>query len=264
MRTVKTRLVTSVVFCAAVGALAMTGLSSAGAAAALDDGVTAKSIDIGYIFSKTGVAGSTFLNADKGCQARIDRQNANGRRERPQDQRGDGRRPVGRGEQDRRAGPRAEQARVHGREQLLVRVPHATSSCSTPGVPMVGGGFDGTYYGEPGNENIISASGNVVARQRRHLRQPAEAHEEDGRQEGRRAGLRHLGVVDRRGGEPPEVRRSRGRPRRPSTPTPRSTSAAPTSARRCSASRTPAPTPSTCRSSPAPTSRSCRASPRTA
>ena len=59
-------------------ALATTGLSSAGAAAALDDGVSAKGIDIGYIFSKTGVAGSTFLNADKGCQARIDRQNAAG------------------------------------------------------------------------------------------------------------------------------------------------------------------------------------------
>jgi branched-chain amino acid transport system substrate-binding protein len=30
------------------------------------------------------------------------------------------------------------------------------------GVPTIGGGFDGTYYGAPGNENIISAGGNVV------------------------------------------------------------------------------------------------------
>ena len=74
--------------------------------------MSAKSIDIGYIFSKTGVAGSTFLNADKGCQARIDRQNAaggvNGRKinvEMVDDQSGGG-------EQDRGAGPRAEQARV--------------------------------------------------------------------------------------------------------------------------------------------------------
>ena len=28
------------------------------------------------------------------------------------------------------------------------------------GVPMIGGGFDGTYYGEKGNENIISGLGN--------------------------------------------------------------------------------------------------------
>ena len=135
---------------------------------------------------------------------------------------------------------------------------------STAGVPLIGGGYDGTYYGEPGNENIISASGNVVAGQRRHLRHTAEDHEADGRQEGRRARLRHLARRRRGGEEPPEVRGSRGRPRRPSTPTPPSTSAAPTSARRCSASRTPAPTPCTSRWSPAPTSRSCRGSSRTA
>ena len=28
------------------------------------------------------------------------------------------------------------------------------------GVPMIGGGFDGTYYGEKGNEGILSALGN--------------------------------------------------------------------------------------------------------
>jgi len=30
------------------------------------------------------------------------------------------------------------------------------------GVPMIGGGYDGVYYGDPGNEKIISAGGNVV------------------------------------------------------------------------------------------------------
>ena len=30
-------------------------------------------------------------------------------------------------------------------------------------VPQINGGFDGTYYGEPGNEDVISALGNVVA-----------------------------------------------------------------------------------------------------
>ena len=30
------------------------------------------------------------------------------------------------------------------------------------GIPLIGGGFDGNYYGEKGNENIISALGNVA------------------------------------------------------------------------------------------------------
>src|SRR5256885_393263 len=29
-------------------------------------------------------------------------------------------------------------------------------------VPLIGGGYDGTYYGAPGNENVISMLGNVV------------------------------------------------------------------------------------------------------
>jgi ABC-type branched-subunit amino acid transport system substrate-binding protein len=32
------------------------------------------------------------------------------------------------------------------------------------GVPMIGGGFDGLYYGQAGNENIISAGGNIFAK----------------------------------------------------------------------------------------------------
>ena len=38
------------------------------------------------------------------------------------------------------------------------------------GVPMIGGGFDGTYYGEPGNEDIISPLGNVAPVAGRHVR----------------------------------------------------------------------------------------------
>ena len=33
---------------------------------------------LGFIFSETGAAGSTFKNAGKACQARIDRENAKG------------------------------------------------------------------------------------------------------------------------------------------------------------------------------------------
>ncbi len=58
----------------ALTGLATLGLASTGATAASksDPGVTAKSVKLGYIFSETGVAGSTFKNAGKACQARID------------------------------------------------------------------------------------------------------------------------------------------------------------------------------------------------
>src|SRR5258707_1244262 len=68
----------SVAFGAAVGALAMSGLSSAGAAAALDEGVSANGIKIGHITSITGPAGSTTGNTARGCQARVGRENDKG------------------------------------------------------------------------------------------------------------------------------------------------------------------------------------------
>jgi branched-chain amino acid transport system substrate-binding protein len=158
---VRIRVLGAAVVTTLVGAVAMTGIGGAGAAAAFDDGVSAKSIDIGYIFSKTGVAGSTFLNADKGCQARIDRQNAaggvNGRKINVQmvdDQSGGANRT-------------AAQDLVQNKHVFGI-VNNSSFGFLTykflldAGIPTIGGGFDGTYYGEPGNENIISASGNVV------------------------------------------------------------------------------------------------------
>jgi ABC-type branched-subunit amino acid transport system substrate-binding protein len=162
LRSIKAKL-WSVGICAAViAALASMGLSSAGAAAALDDGVTAKGIDIGYIFSKTGVAGSTFLNADKGCQARVDRENAaggvNGRKINVEivDDQSSG------------ANKTAAQDLVQNKHVFMV-VNNSSFAFLTykflkdAGIPQVNGGYDGTYYGEPGNENVISASGNVVS-----------------------------------------------------------------------------------------------------
>ena len=165
MRDFRTRLLTLGVVVAAVGALATTGLSSsAGAAASFDDGVTANSIKIGYIFSKTGLAGSTFLNADKGCQARIDRQNAAGgvnKRKIEVDMVDD---------QSSAANKTAAQDLVQNKHVFMI-----VNNSSFPSyfgtykylqeakVPQIGGGFDGTYYGEPGNEDILSALGNVVS-----------------------------------------------------------------------------------------------------
>jgi branched-chain amino acid transport system substrate-binding protein len=147
---------------AMAGALATSGLSSAGAATTLEDGVTANSIKIGYIFSKTGVAGSTFLNADKGCRARIDRQNAqggvNGRKinvEMVDDQ-------------SSGANKTAAQDLVQNKHVFMV-VNNSSFAFLTyqwlldNNIPQVNGGYDGTYYGVKGNENIISASGNVVS-----------------------------------------------------------------------------------------------------
>jgi ABC-type branched-subunit amino acid transport system substrate-binding protein len=161
-RSARTKLLSVGICAAAIAGMTTLGLSNAGAAAALDDGVTAKGIDIGYIFSKTGVAGSTFLNADKGCQARIDRENAaggvNGRKinvEMVDDQ-------------SSGANKTAAQDLVQNKHVFMV-VNNSSFAFLTykflqdAGVPQVNGGYDGTYYGEPGNENIISASGNVVS-----------------------------------------------------------------------------------------------------
>src|SRR5260221_8835413 len=153
MRDVRRRLLTVGVFAAVVGALATSGLSSAGAAAALDEGVSAKSIDIGYIFSKTGVAGSTFLNADKGCQARIGRQNAAG---------GVNQRKLNVtyvDDQSSGANKTAAQDLVQNKHVFLV-INNSSFAFLTyqwlldNNVPQVNGGYDGTYYGVKGNENI--------------------------------------------------------------------------------------------------------------
>ena len=266
MRNVRTRLLTLGVVVAAVGALATTGLSSsAGAAAALDDGVTANSIKIGYIFSKTGVAGSTFQNADKGCQARIDRQNAAGgvnKRKIEVDMVDD---------QSSAVNKTAAQDLVQNKHVFMV-----VNNSSFPSffntykylqdakVPQVNGGYDGTYYGLPGNEDIISALGNVVA---------ADGVSYDGIPKLMKAmGASKTAVVGY--GTSSSSSTAAENFQKFSVPAVPGMKAVYTNttvdfgstdvARRCSASRTPAPTPSTSRSSPAPTSRSCRDSPRTA
>jgi hypothetical protein len=50
--------------------------STAAAQTQTAPGVSAKSVELGYIFSGTGIAGSSFKDAGEACQARIDSQNA--------------------------------------------------------------------------------------------------------------------------------------------------------------------------------------------
>ena len=220
----------------AVAGLAATG---AGAQTSTDPGVTDKDVTIGYISSETGVAGATHKNARQGVPGARRRPERQGRRQRSQDRPRDHRRQVVRRQPHRRPGPGAE--------------PQACSRWSTTrpfaflsyrylkdqGVPMIGGGFDGTYYYDEG--------------QREHHLRPRQRHP------GPRSHLRHGHQRDeearRHEGRPPSAtarrrrRASRPRPPRPTAPTrrvsractstTRSSSAAPTSDRSCSASRTP-------------------------
>ncbi|MDQ1430491.1 MAG: branched-chain amino acid transport system substrate-binding protein [Actinomycetota bacterium] len=157
------RLVAALSYTAAV-ALATVGLVSTGAGAQSSSvpGVTDKSVKVGYIYSGTGVAASNFQGADKGFQARIDRANAaggvNGRK--IQTELVD--------DASSAANLTAAQDLVQNRNVFAVvnNSPFAFLAYRyllSQGVPLIGGGYDGTYYGVKGNENIISALGNVVS-----------------------------------------------------------------------------------------------------
>ena len=147
-------------------ALAVTGVASAGGAASSGDttGVTAKEVKVGYIFSETGIAGSTFKNAGDAFQARIDRANAEGGV--------NGRKIATELVDDGGAtnNLQAAQDLVQNRKVFAVVNNSSFAFLSyrfllEQGVPMLGGGFDGTYYGQPGNENLISMLGNASVAQ---------------------------------------------------------------------------------------------------
>jgi branched-chain amino acid transport system substrate-binding protein len=147
----------------AVAALVTAGLVAPSAAATGtgdSTGVTAKAIKVGYIYSKAGLAGSTFENAAEGFNARVKAQNAaggvNGRKISPEiaDDSGSSNNLV------------AAQDLVQNRKVFLVvnNSPFAFLSYRfllDNSVPMLGGGFDGNEYGQPGNEKLISILGNI-------------------------------------------------------------------------------------------------------
>ena len=111
---------------------------------------------------------------------------------------------------------------------------------------MVGGGYDGTYYGEKGNENILSALGNSAP----FL---GLAYDNVTKMMKRLGGTKCAGSPTASTSSSPRRRRrpqnfaGPARGSTPSTSTRRSSSAPPTSGRSSSASRTRAPTPRTCR-----------------
>jgi branched-chain amino acid transport system substrate-binding protein len=126
------------------------------AAGAADPGVTAKQITVGYIFSETGAAGSTFKNAGKACQARVDRENAKG---------GVNGRKINLIAIDDKSSAdnlTATQDLIQNRNAFVIvnNSSFAFLSYRTMldnKVPMIGGGYDGGYYGKPGNESLFSA-----------------------------------------------------------------------------------------------------------
>ena len=150
----------SIAVAALVGVFAVAGPSGAGAAASLDDGVSADSIKIGYVTSQTGIAGSTFQNADKGCKARVERENANGGV--------NGRKVEVEYVDDQSAQNLTAVQNLVQNDHVFMVVNNSPFAflgyrfLLDQGVPMIGGGYDGVYYGDPGNEGIISATGNVV------------------------------------------------------------------------------------------------------
>jgi ABC-type branched-subunit amino acid transport system substrate-binding protein len=150
--------------CLAIAALLSTaGLSAVGGASvpAADEGVTAKTITLGYIYPATGVAASISQNGIKGFEARIARQNAQGGV--------DGRKIEYETIDDQSSGANLTGAQdlVQNRHVFAVvnQSPFAFLSYRwllDHGVPMVGAGTDGTYYQQKGNENVLSSSGNAT------------------------------------------------------------------------------------------------------
>jgi branched-chain amino acid transport system substrate-binding protein len=157
MSSFRTRWLVVVAVGCAIGVLASSGVT--GAATTNAQGVTDDSIKIGFIYSKTGVAASTSGSSDIGCKARIGRQNAAGGV--------NGRKLEVEYVDDASSGANLTQAQslVQNDKVYMVINDSAFAFLSyrwliDHDIPLIGGGFDGNYYGAPGNEKVISAFGN--------------------------------------------------------------------------------------------------------
>ncbi len=148
-----------VLLSAVVALAAVTGLSGvAGAQTGSVPGVTDKSVKIGFISSETGVASETSKGSIDACKARIGRANAEG---------GVNGRKIEVEYVDDQSGPAnldIAKDLVQNRNVFAVVNDSALAFFAyrylvDAGVPVVGGGFDGTYYYDKGNESIISGLG---------------------------------------------------------------------------------------------------------
>jgi len=121
-------------------------------------GVTDNSVSIGFIASETGAASSTGKGAQSGCKARIGRANAQG---------GVNGRKIEVEYVDDQSSPdnlKNAQDLVQNRKVFAVVNDSALAFFAYrylvgAGVPVVGGGYDGNYYYDKGNESIFSGLG---------------------------------------------------------------------------------------------------------
>ena len=148
--------------CLAVAAvLGTVGLTTASGASVptADEGVTGKTITLGFIYPATGVAASISQNGLKAFQARIDRENAKG------GVNGRTIKVISRDDASSGANLTAAQDLVENQHVFAVvnESPFAFLSYRwllDHNVPMIGNGVDGTYYQQKGNEDILSSTGN--------------------------------------------------------------------------------------------------------
>jgi branched-chain amino acid transport system substrate-binding protein len=140
---------------ATVGVLA-TGASAQ--SSGNDPGVSNKSVKIGFISSETGSAAANFVGADKGCKARVDAENAKG---------GVNGRKIDLIEiDDKSSGANLTGAKDLVQNQDVFAVVNDSPFAfltyrylKDEKVPTIGGGFDGSYYYDAGNEWLISSLG---------------------------------------------------------------------------------------------------------
>jgi branched-chain amino acid transport system substrate-binding protein len=139
---------------ASVGVLA-TGASAQSSGNA--PGVSDKSVKVGFISSETGVAAANFVGADKGCKARVDAENAKG---------GVNGRKIDLQEIDDKSSANLTAAKDLVENQGVFTVVNDSPFAFLTyrylvdsKVPMIGGGFDGSYYYDQGNEYTISSLG---------------------------------------------------------------------------------------------------------
>jgi len=145
---------------AAVGALAIAFAgTAAGAQSSSTPGVSKDSVKLGFIWSGTGVAAPNFADSADACKARVDAQNAAGGV--------NGRKIQLETVDDKSSGANLTGAKDLVENRNVFAVVNNSSFAflayrylEGSGTPMIGGGFDGNYYSQKGNENILNASGN--------------------------------------------------------------------------------------------------------
>jgi ABC-type branched-subunit amino acid transport system substrate-binding protein len=158
VKTFSQRALVTAVLAGLVSVFALSGVSAA-ATAGPDQGVTDNSVKIGFIYSKTGVASATSGDSDIGCKARVGRENAQGGV--------NGRKIQVMYSDDQSSGANLTGAQDLVQNQHVFMIVNDSAFAFLTyrwlldhGVPLIGGGYDGTYYGAPGNENVISGFGN--------------------------------------------------------------------------------------------------------